>query len=872
MSAATSGDRPAKTAPVPGEPSSGSASVGADILEEATRRLAAVAGGPEARLVLAEIVAATLHAFTQTASVRDPLPDTSPRSAEESLAVLAGLDHLRSSLAAVEATWQVIAERRIREDDAQRDVPTAEQGRGAAHEIALARRRAPASGAFSLAAARRLVTKLPGTLELLREGRITEPKAAALASALAHTNAAACAVIDREIVADPDSLHGIGERRLRAELARTVQRLEPDASRDRAERAARARHVTMTPLDDGMARVSAVLRGIDAAGVMKALQRGAESRRAAGARDAVRALEADLLVDAVLRDTSPTSSPAEVDGRSTARRRKGSRRSSRLDVGIIITDTALLGRGDDTECAQLEGYGAIPAHIVTDTLRGSPPGRLRGSEPAHPDAELSAFYRRLYTSPRTGELIAMESRARAFPDGLARMIRWRDVTCRTPWCNAVVRQIDHAEPYRRGGPTSYDNGQGLCVRCNLLKEAGDWVLTRVTDTSGRGAQASDTTARNGTDIAEGTDITDGKEGLGSGPVSGWSWSSPHGAQGISRTPRLVDPRSPLITASPEPTEPTEPAESAESADPGEPDPTSGGSSTCPFLLTQSASSTVVITQAIEPAASAELARQGGDDVPVLLVGQEAAVLVPHGAIDDVESAEHRVDLLKRQGRDVGTVRPGVVDPEHVHRHHSPARKRRHQLGPGLLEGRRPQKSQRVGRVDDLRGRERIHCGDVGVMELHRAGHPFVLHEPGGEGVVGVVGVHGPAASCELQRIGPGTCAEIQHHARLTITAGRCDRLCYEPTGRTARSMDVQGRPVHLLRRIHGNQALRVNDGFQLPVTQDASIFVTGEHLRYATSSRPAIAPSRLRCVHVCRPFAYRSDLSAHLAPRGAGRC
>jgi hypothetical protein len=40
--------------------------------------------------------------------------------------------------------------------------------------------------------------------------------------------------------------------------------------------------------------------------------------------------------------------------------------------------------------------------------------------------------RRLYRQPDSGALIAMESRARAFPNGLTRFIAIRDDTCRTP--------------------------------------------------------------------------------------------------------------------------------------------------------------------------------------------------------------------------------------------------------------------------------------------------------------------------------------------------------------------------------------------------------------------------------------------------------
>src|SRR5699024_2594343 len=269
----------------------------------------------------------------------------------------------------------------------------------------------------------------------------------------------------------PEFLQGKGYKRLQSDIRDLVQTLEPETSRERAERAARSRHVTMTPLADGMARVTAVLRGIDAVALMHSLRTRAESLRASGAKDAPTALEADLLVDDVLRaaqrdeqrignddtahDTAddgtahdgtandhavgdddtrdenhaathhddllenpggerPQGDDVERSCPARPRLRPG------LDVGIVITDTALL-----------EGYGSSPAHIGRDTLLGRPPGHLRSSsEEEHPDEAVSAFFRRLYRSPRTGDLIAMESRARAFPAELARMIRWRDTTCR----------------------------------------------------------------------------------------------------------------------------------------------------------------------------------------------------------------------------------------------------------------------------------------------------------------------------------------------------------------------------------------------------------------------------------------------------------
>jgi hypothetical protein len=84
------------------------------------------------------------------------------------------------------------------------------------------------------------------------------------------------------------------------------------------------------------------------------------------------------------------------------------------------------------------------------------------------------WLRRLYASPTTGELVAMDSRARVFPAGLARFVRLRDQVCRNPWCDAPIRHIDHVQSYASGGPTSAMNGEGLCEACNYAKDAPRW--------------------------------------------------------------------------------------------------------------------------------------------------------------------------------------------------------------------------------------------------------------------------------------------------------------------------------------------------------------------------------------------------------------
>src|SRR5699024_1162676 len=135
---------------------------------------------------------------------------------------------------------------------------------------------------------------------------------------------------------------------------------------------------------------------------------------------------------------------------------------------------------------------------------------------------------------RPAALSPREPRARASPAGRARMIRWRDTTCRTPWCNATIRHTDHVVPHHTGGATSYANGHGLCARCNMLKEHGLWVLSPLSR-SGTVADLPDPLPARRAHTAE--------EALSapSAPPAAGLCTSPHGAAGSSPTPPLSTP-------------------------------------------------------------------------------------------------------------------------------------------------------------------------------------------------------------------------------------------------------------------------------------------------------------------------------------------
>ena len=135
-----------------------------------------------------------------------------------------------------------------------------------------------------------------------------------------------------------------------------------------------------------------------------------------------------------------------------------------LALHLVMSDHDLFGTGD--EPAFLDGFGPVPAELARELVVGACSRRER------------LWLRRLYAHPVTGELVAAETRGRYFRASLARFIRLRDRTCRTPWCHTPVRHGDHALDPRWAVRPTPQNGQGLCEACDYAKQAPGWRARR----------------------------------------------------------------------------------------------------------------------------------------------------------------------------------------------------------------------------------------------------------------------------------------------------------------------------------------------------------------------------------------------------------
>jgi hypothetical protein len=370
--------------------------------------------------------------------------------AEESALVerIAELEHLKSAAAAAQARVIAAFDQKRRAAEAAAGVPAAKRGRGLASEVALARRDSPNRGGRHLGFARALVHEMPHTLAALEAGVLSEWRATLIVRESACLDVEDRRTLDAELCADVTKLDGLGDARITAEAKKIAYRLDPHAVVDRAVRAESERRVTIRPAPDCMAIVTALLPMSQGVAVYAALHRAADTCGDGRGRGQVMA---DTMYERV------TGRPADVP--------------VPVAVDVVITDESLFA--GDTEPARIPGYGPVPAQIARRLVAAG----LK-------DRRSRATLRRLYKHPRSGALVAMESRARLFPKGLSRFIDLRDDTCRTPYCDAPIRHHDHASAHVRGGVTSGLNGLGLCEACNYAKEAPGWTVTTTHDETG----------------------------------------------------------------------------------------------------------------------------------------------------------------------------------------------------------------------------------------------------------------------------------------------------------------------------------------------------------------------------------------------------
>ncbi len=134
----------------------------------------------------------------------------------------------------------------------------------------------------------------------------------------------------------------------------------------------------LRPAPDVMSHLSTLLPVKDGVAVWAELSREADRAKAAGDQRTRGQIMADTLVARLLSGRESTAPPPTT-----------------LMINVVVDDAVLLG--DDDGFGWVEHYGPVPGDLLREWIA------------ANAEQGVEAWVRRLYVTPATGELVAMDS-------------------------------------------------------------------------------------------------------------------------------------------------------------------------------------------------------------------------------------------------------------------------------------------------------------------------------------------------------------------------------------------------------------------------------------------------------------------------------
>ncbi|WP_084468456.1 HNH endonuclease [Promicromonospora sukumoe] len=362
--------------------------------------------------------------------------------------LLGELESVKNAITATQARLTVALDEATRADEARQSIRAERQGRGVSNQVGAALRVSPHAGAGFVSASRVWVTQMPHTFAALQAGVLSQWRATLLVRETSHLSLEHRALIDEEICgpAHLAELARMSTRRLIARIKELAAQLDVHACVKRNAKAVSERRVSIRPAPDLMVYLTALVpmaQGVQAYAQLKA---SAETAKASGDERGVGQIMADTLIERVT---------AREPGRAD---------DVPVTINLLVSDDTLLAGGNQPAVVvegAPAGAGVVPAPVARNLA-------------AHAIDTDTAWLRSIYVNPH-GRLLATTSTSRFHPQGLAALLRAREQgICATTWCDAPIRHTDHVTPYAEGGPTSLDNGQGLCARCNHAKQAPGW--------------------------------------------------------------------------------------------------------------------------------------------------------------------------------------------------------------------------------------------------------------------------------------------------------------------------------------------------------------------------------------------------------------
>ncbi|MFL4473709.1 DUF222 domain-containing protein [Paeniglutamicibacter sp. MACA_103] len=358
----------------------------------------------------------------------------------EAVTAVGALETLKCAATAKQADHSVAYQDSLVADRQRAGVKETNPAWGSSGDVALAMHLSPRSGAKRTNDFRILAKDLPRSRQGLRQGIMTWDQAHVVISGTRNLKIENRRMIDELLWEDPHTCFEAGTASLREMVNYWALILEPETAEQEEEDATEKRYVSGYQVNENTVRIVGEFPLDQGVPILQVLSRETARPREPGDERTNAQVAADTVFEAITDTKATGSRPVEL---------------------LLMMDAESL-TGDGDEPALIPGHGYISATKARSLVAGDP------------EDPLDTWCRRLYATPDTGKLVAMDSAARSFAGNLKRFITLRDQRCRTPHCNGRIEELDHVLQVRRNGKTTEINGSGRCRTCNRTKEAPGW--------------------------------------------------------------------------------------------------------------------------------------------------------------------------------------------------------------------------------------------------------------------------------------------------------------------------------------------------------------------------------------------------------------
>ncbi|MGO2431453.1 MAG: HNH endonuclease [Glutamicibacter arilaitensis] len=375
---------------------------------------------------------------------------------------IASIEERISSLRYQQAGLAHQLEKEVLRENEERGTNIDDQVRGAASQVAIARKRPQRGSRSFLSNCRILFEDTPNIASAYSRGEFTEAQIQAMLTPLQDVRPLRRSQFDEIFGQNPDMFESMGPKRIKETVTNFTVKYTSDREDKKLKEANAERYVRFhKDREAGCVFLHARLPIVGGTGLQMTLREQSLRIKRKGDPRTRTQIQADLLSRYMFFD-------------------ENAEQTINVQLGLIMTDKSLFM--GDREPAYLEGYGFIPAQTARELIGGHQiPNELTFEEmeakitPENIERiEVMTEITRLYTAPGDQELITMDSKARIFPEKLKKFIRIRDRHCRTPFCDGLVEETDHVTQFARGGKTSVSNSAGRCEICNKAKQAPGW--------------------------------------------------------------------------------------------------------------------------------------------------------------------------------------------------------------------------------------------------------------------------------------------------------------------------------------------------------------------------------------------------------------